>query len=193
MRADAEKVLAPPLQKGVYPFFSFSDISLEEMLDASVNMRLGSLTDNNLFIADTPSPRTRSGRRKGRKGSDTLDGLVFCDDEDFVVVECMRNPSLEEESSVGSPVREDDTFSWEGEGVDESWVTAGCGTIGLKPEGEGAGLRPDEVEWEGLQVGGAGSRGAGEEVVGDHDERPSLDNTLTSIGEEACGGEDVIS
>lgn len=100
LRIEAEKVLAPPLQKGVYPFFSFSDLSLEEMLDASVNMQLGSLVDNHL-LTDLPSPQGRHGTRRDES---TLDGLVFCDEEDFVVVECMRTSSelLEGGSDVES-------------------------------------------------------------------------------------------
>lgn len=120
LRTDAEKVLAPPLQKGVYPFFSFSELSMEEMLDASVNMRLGSLTDEHLLFPD-PDPQVRRGdpasqrRREQRRGrrSDSLDGLMFCDDEDFVVVECVKHDSLELEiESVGTPVDENHQFSW---------------------------------------------------------------------------------
>ena len=82
-------MLAPPLQKGVYPFFSFSDLSLEEMLDSSVNMHLGSLVDDHLLL-DLPSPQRGSGSRRIETN---LDGLVFCDEEDFVVVECTRTSS----------------------------------------------------------------------------------------------------
>lgn len=88
LREQAEKLLAPPLQKGVYPFFSFSDLCLEQILDASVNMHLRSLVDDHLLLEE-PSPRRGKGRGSRRR-DDTLDGLIFCDDEDFVVVECTR-------------------------------------------------------------------------------------------------------
>ena len=103
LRREAEKVLAPPLQKGVYPFFSFSDLSLEEMLDSSVNMRLGSLAEDTLMFAEGGGRplKGRQRRRRSKRGSDVLDGVVFCDEEDFVVVECTR-PELEEEEEGGT-------------------------------------------------------------------------------------------
>lgn len=91
LREQAEKLLAPPLQKGVYPFFSFSDLCLEQMLDASVNMHVGSLVDDHLLVESSP----HMGRDKRKEGGDNLDGLVFCDEEDFVVVECRRGSEAE--------------------------------------------------------------------------------------------------
>ena len=73
------QVLAPPLQRGVYPFFTFCEQSQEDALDKSVRMQLGSLT---------------SGRYDGsRNGVEAVDGGGrgkggVVDDEDFVVVDC---------------------------------------------------------------------------------------------------------
>ena len=109
LKEQAEKLLAPPLQRGVYPFFSFSPLSLDQMLDSSVNMRLGSLVEDHLILEEGPiPPRGRGRRRRGskKKPVDSLDGLLFNDDEDFVVVECVRTESAslggEEGVSTGS-------------------------------------------------------------------------------------------
>lgn len=97
LREQAEKVLAPPLQKGVYPFFSFSDQCLEDVLEASVNMRLGSFMDD--FMFGEPSPQGKKSQWWGRKG----DNFSFHEDEDFVVVECLRTSSSEAESEMMTP------------------------------------------------------------------------------------------
>lgn len=122
LKSKAEKLLAPPLQKGVYPFFSFSDLHLEEVMDIPVNMHLA---DSHLFL-DKPSTFpplssssppssssississsssfSRSSWRQ-RRSKDSLEGLRFCDDEDFVVVDCIKSESssLVVSSATGS-------------------------------------------------------------------------------------------
>ena len=75
LRENAEKVLAPPKQKGVYPFFTFADKSIGETLDTCVDMQLGNFTGNSLQMY-----------------RDSRDDFDFrnspSDDEDFVVVDC---------------------------------------------------------------------------------------------------------
>ena len=62
------QVLAPPLQRGVYPFFSFSDQHLGSVLDSSMAMQLGSITPES-------SPHETTQHEQNQE-------------ESFVVVEC---------------------------------------------------------------------------------------------------------
>lgn len=75
------------------------------MLNSSVSMRLGSLAEDTLMFAEgigsDRSPRGRRGRKRSKKGSDILDGVVLNDEEDFVVVECTKPPLDEWEGEEG--------------------------------------------------------------------------------------------
>ena len=62
------QVLAPPLQRGVYPFFSFSDQHLGSVLDSPVAMQLGTITP------ERSHHKTTSHEQQN--------------EESFVVVEC---------------------------------------------------------------------------------------------------------
>ena len=89
LREDAEKVLAPPKQKGVYPFFTFADKSIGETLDTSVDMQLGNFTGNSLQMYH-----------------DGMDDFDFrntpSDDEDFVVVDCKVSNSRPKHHALSS-------------------------------------------------------------------------------------------
>jgi len=65
-------VLAPPLQRGVYPFFSFSDQQLGSVLETSMAMQVESLT-----------PRTSLLQHHQQH------------EEDFVVVDCRTHSGPE--------------------------------------------------------------------------------------------------
>lgn len=101
LRKEAEKVLAPPLQKGIYPFFSFSDKSMEDVMQASVNM---SLTNDHLMFMETG--HKGKGRHRKSRMRDELDGLTFSDQEDFVVVDCMQrtDPDVDPEILMSEEV-----------------------------------------------------------------------------------------
>ena len=186
LRKEAEKVLAPPLQKGVYPFFSFSDLSLEEMLDSSVSMRLGSLAEETLMFAEGSgsgsSPRGRRGRkRRSKRGSDILDGVVLNDEEDFVVVECTKPPVDEGE--------------WEGEEEEAS--------TSQDSDGEMVFLSKSDVHSSGVDVSGTEASGGvttadgftsehGEVTVGMGGASGGGDTTMDSSGgEEITVGTEV--
>ncbi len=53
------------------------------------------------------SPRGRRGRKRNKRGSDILDGVVLNDEEDFVVVECTRPPQDEWEGEESSSQESD--------------------------------------------------------------------------------------
>ena len=93
LRAQAEKVLAPPLQKGVYPFFSFSDLCMEEMLDKSLNIMNGE-GDNGWMVGEEP-------RRKHR-GRSVGEGVSMHEVEDFVVIDCVRTEKAVPDSVPGA-------------------------------------------------------------------------------------------
>ncbi len=74
---------------GVYPFFTFTDKSIGETIDTSVDMQLGSLSGTDLLLH-----------------ADDFDNLEFhsaSDDEDFVVVDC-KAPTQWSFSDPGSTV-----------------------------------------------------------------------------------------
>ncbi len=117
LRAQADKVLAPPLQKGVYPFFSFSDKSFEDVISGSVNMHVGSWRKEEFRYMDPELERQKKGKRKKRKQRESLDDYLFVDDEDFIVVECASasaSTSLaeeeEEEEEDSDPLSSVDGF-----------------------------------------------------------------------------------
>ncbi len=182
LRKQAEKLLAPPLQKGVYPFFSFSDLSLEQMLDTSVNMRLGSLVDDSLLLEDPISGPRRSGhsgRRKGKR-KDILEGVVFCDDEDFVVVECTRTVSTSQVEDNASS-----TGSGESEGIFAEAEIVGLGPplreVPIAPQSEEvlAEGRPIAPQNEGVSAEGVALLGASNIRV--TDEAPASDDSKFPI------------
>lgn len=95
LREKAEKVLAPPLQKGVYPFFTFIDQHADDTFTDSLEQRLNSLSGYGatMSISDPNSSLKRhsSPRRWGNgSGRDIDDDFVIQDDDDFVIVEVKR-------------------------------------------------------------------------------------------------------
>ena len=99
LRKNAEKVLAPPLQKGVYPFFSFSDQCLSDVLDVSVNTHIfceDPVKGMEFMDGEEGSLHRPRGSHLGWRKGEGLEGIVFSDEEDFVVVDC--NPSTNVDS-----------------------------------------------------------------------------------------------
>ena len=73
------QVLAPPKQKGVYPFFTFADLSLSDVIDNSA-------------LAQVDISTVGSGSSHGSRGYNADDShsfdVDFSPDEDFLVVDC---------------------------------------------------------------------------------------------------------
>jgi cysteine protease ATG4 len=92
LRRKTEPVLAPPKQKGVYPFFTFADLSLGDVIEDA--------TLGQVDISTVGSDGTHSSR-----GYDTVDTRSFDNysDEDFLVVECRTN-SASLTASLPAPV-----------------------------------------------------------------------------------------
>ncbi len=94
LRKEAEKVLAPPLQKGVYLFFSFSDSRLSEVLDISVDTHMVSnddLTCDGFVMEGTATGD--SSKKKKKNAEYSFEDFSMNEDEDFVVVECRHTSS----------------------------------------------------------------------------------------------------
>ena len=71
-----------------------------------MDMHLRTVEGDHLTMVEPEVHRNRShrkGSRKGKKQLDSIDGLTFCDDEDFVVVDCKR-VSLPESPELDSYV-----------------------------------------------------------------------------------------
>jgi cysteine protease ATG4 len=79
LRRKTEPVLAPPKQKGVYPFFTFADLSLSDVIDNSA-------------LAQVDISTVGSGSSHGSRGYNADDShsfdVDFSPDEDFLVVDC---------------------------------------------------------------------------------------------------------
>lgn len=74
------QVLAPPKQKGVYPFFTFADVSLGDVID---NTALGQVD------ISTVASGSHSSKETITVNSHSYD--IEYTDEDFLVVDCRTN------------------------------------------------------------------------------------------------------
>ena len=87
-------MLAPPKQKGAYPFFTFADLSISDVIKDSA---LG-----HMDIATISS-----GSTNGSRGGDTADPRSLGDDysdDEFLVVECRTSPAGQLTVSLPAPV-----------------------------------------------------------------------------------------
>ncbi len=87
LRKEAEKVLAPPLQKGVYS-------RLSEVLDISVDTHMVSnddLTCDGFVMEGTATGD--SSKKKKKSAEYSFEDFSMNEDEDFVVVECRHTSS----------------------------------------------------------------------------------------------------
>lgn len=78
------QLLAPPRQRGLYPFFSFSPRKLGDLLEHSAGVQFATL----------------AGRRMNgleEVGEEVEDGEEH--DEDFILVDCMTNIGSNEENT----------------------------------------------------------------------------------------------
>lgn len=91
LRSVTEKVLAPPKQKGVYPFFTFADMSIGETLDMTLNMQFGSVMSSSLEMH--PDMTEVSATRN-----------TPSDDEDFVIVDCKATKNLPRDSLLSTNI-----------------------------------------------------------------------------------------
>ena len=86
LREKAEKVLAPPLQKGVYPFFTFIDQRADDAFTDSFEQHLNSLSGHGATMTVSDPNASLSKRRKSG-GKNIEDDFIVKDDDDFVIVE----------------------------------------------------------------------------------------------------------
>ena len=76
------QVLAPPKQKGAYPFFTFADLSMSDVIDDAA---MGHVDISTLGSNSTQS----SGHGNETRDPRSLDADYS--DDDFLVVECRTN------------------------------------------------------------------------------------------------------
>jgi hypothetical protein len=108
LREKAEKVLAPPLQKGVYPFFTFIDQRADDAFTESFEQHLNSLSGYGATM--TMSDPNSSLKKRSRRGNSEMDDFIIEDDNDFVIVNHRPSASLSKNlrSSVDVTSIEDD-------------------------------------------------------------------------------------
>lgn len=145
-------MLAPPRQKGVYPFFTFIDQRADDAFTDTFEQQLNSLSGHGATMSIC-EPSTSLKRRKS-SGKDIDNDFIIHDDDDFVIVEVrpgagsLSSPrhSLPQGERTASPRHEEreiedsagegkppsvTNFQWErmkmlveqeGEGLVENWV-----------------------------------------------------------------------
>ena len=86
------QVLAPPKQKGVYPFFTFADMSMGDVI-----------TDSALGQLDISTLGSGSSHQSHNTGDSRSLGADYSDDE-FLVVECRTNAAGTLTASLPAPV-----------------------------------------------------------------------------------------
>ena len=106
LRLDAEKVLAPPLQKGVYPFFTFTDQHAEDIFGESLEMQLSSLGGLGTMTVieggrggGAEGTDGGGGRRRGNRKM-SADDFLISDQEDFVLVESRTSNSTSDNTTA---------------------------------------------------------------------------------------------
>ncbi|CAI8047090.1 hypothetical protein GBAR_LOCUS26019 [Geodia barretti] len=92
LRRKTEPVLAPPKQKGVYPFFTFADMSMGDVI-----------TDSALGQLDISTLGSGSSHQSHNTGDSRSLGADYSDDE-FLVVECRTNAAGTLTASLLAPV-----------------------------------------------------------------------------------------
>ena len=84
LREEAEKRLAPPLQKGVYPFFTFIDQHINDAFTDSLEQHLNSLAGYGATMT-VQDPNASLLKRRKSSGKD-IDDFIIEDSDDFVIV-----------------------------------------------------------------------------------------------------------
>ena len=127
-------MLAPPLQKGVYPFFTFIDQRADDAFTDSFEQQLNGLAGHGATMS-VCDPNASLKRRKSA-GRDIEDDFLIKDDDDFVVVEVRASsgkgsPRHNQESEEGgsrllgedvqAETRKEEALG-EGEETKENWV-----------------------------------------------------------------------
>jgi cysteine protease ATG4 len=92
LRRKTEPVLAPPKQKGVYPFFTFADMSMGDVI-----------TDSALRQVDISTLGSGSSHQSHNTSDSRSLGADYSDDE-FLVVECRTNAAGTLTASLPAPV-----------------------------------------------------------------------------------------
>ena len=144
LREKAEKVLAPPLQKGVYPFFTFIDQRADDTFTESFEQHLNSLCGHGATMSmSDPSSSLKKRTRRGNSSGKEVDDFIIEDDDDFVIVNRKPPSSKNLLSSITSI---EDEFI-----MGDEEVLAGGGGFGfegLRMMGEGEELQGKGKESE---------------------------------------------
>ena len=86
-------MLAPPLQKGVYPFFTFIDQRADDTFTDSFEQHLNSLSGHGATMSmSDPNSSLKKRSRRGNSCGKEMDDFIIEDDDDFVIVN--RKPSV---------------------------------------------------------------------------------------------------
>ena len=133
LREKAEKVLAPPLQKGVYPFFTFIDQRADDTFTESFEQHLNSLSGYGATMS--MSDPNSSLKKHSRRGNSEMEDYIIEDDNDFVIVNRRQSASLSKNPLSSITSAEDDFIM-----ADEEILAGGgefrFGGDGMTVEGE---------------------------------------------------------
>ena len=143
VRTKAEKVLAPPLQKGVYPFFTFIDQRADDTFTDSFEQHLNSLSGHGatMTVSD-PSASLNKLKKRKSSGKNIDDDFIIHDNDDFVLVEVRPSTSTPKHKSR-------DSREWSEDYVgEESLMAAGYEPALLRNASgrQGEEFAEDEVE-----------------------------------------------
>lgn len=141
-------MLAPPLQKGVYPFFTFIDQRVDDTFTDSFEQHLNSLSGHGATMSmSDPNSSLKRRSRRGNSCGKEMDDFIIEDNDDFVIVN--RKPSVTLSKNLLSSLNsaEDDFIMGDEE------VLAGGGDFGIEGDrvmvmGEGEKLQGKGEESE---------------------------------------------